>query len=153
MKLSHLPNFLYIGTSKAGSTWLYSVLDHHPDIYMAPGKSLYFFCHHYGRGWNWYQSHFELASGERIRGEVSHSYLYSPEAVERIAHLESDVRLMVCLREPVDRAFSDYLDGVKNGQIQGSFAEGLEQVDGLLERGRYAKYLAPYVQQGARSAS
>ena len=36
-----LPNFLYIGTSKAGSTWIYNVLDHHPDVYMAPGKGLY----------------------------------------------------------------------------------------------------------------
>ena len=37
--LARVPNFLYIGTSKAGSTWVYDLLNRHPDIYMAPGKA------------------------------------------------------------------------------------------------------------------
>jgi len=63
-----LPNFLYIGTSKAGSTWIYDVLNRHPDIYMAPGKGLYFFSRHYERGLEWYASHFLGAASERIIG-------------------------------------------------------------------------------------
>jgi hypothetical protein len=145
--MSRLPNFLYIGTSKAGSTWLYNVLDNHPDIYMAPGKAIYFFCNHYERGLDWYSKHFEGATQEKVVGEVSHSYLYSPEACQRIANIDSDVRLMACLRDPVDRAFSDYLDGLKNGQFQGSFEEELERVPSLIDRGRYAKHLACYVEQ------
>lgn len=145
--MDRLPNFLYIGTSKAGSTWLYNVLDQHPDIFMAPGKAIYYFCNHYARGVDWYRQHFAGADQEKIVGEVSHSYLYSPAACQRIADLNPEMRLMACLREPVDRAFSDYLDGLKNGQFHGSFEEELERVPSLIDRGRYAKYLRPYVQQ------
>lgn len=145
--MNRLPNFLYIGTSKAGSTWLYNVLDNHPDIYMAPGKAIYFFCNHYAKGFDWYSKHFEAAGQQKVVGEVSHNYLYSPEACRRIAALNSDMRLMACLRDPVDRAFSDYLDGLKNGQFEGSFEEELERVPSLIDRGRYARHLACYVEQ------
>ena len=126
--MSGLPNFLYIGTSKAGSTWLYDVLNHHPDVFMAPGKGLYFFSAHYERGLDWYGSHFAAAAGQRIRGEVSHGYLYDEKACERMAAMDPELKLMVCLREPVDRAFSEYLDGVKNGRVDGSFELQLEHL-------------------------
>ena len=116
--MSRVPNVLYIGTSKAGSTWIYDVLNHHPDIYMAPGKGLYFFSTNYERGLDWYRSQFAGAAGEQILGEVSHGYLYEEEACERIAAMNPEIKIMVCLREPADRAFSEYLDGVKNGHVE-----------------------------------
>jgi hypothetical protein len=57
---------------------------------------------------------------------------------------------MVCLREPVDRAFSAYLHAVKNAQFDGSFEEALEQMPSLIERGRYSTYLAPYIEKFGR---
>jgi hypothetical protein len=51
----------------------------------------------------------------------------------------------VCLREPVDRAFSDYLDLVKNGQFAGPFTAALEKFPRLLDRGRYATHLQRYL--------
>jgi hypothetical protein len=56
----------------------------------------------------------------------------------------------VCLREPVDRAFSDYLDLVKNAQFDGSFEAALEAFPRLLDRGRYATHLARYLETFAR---
>ena len=70
--MNRCPNFLYIGTRKAGSTWLYSVLASHPDVYMAPGKGLYFFDNNYDRGSEWYRHHFAAAGRESIVGEVMH---------------------------------------------------------------------------------
>lgn len=143
--MSRLPDFLYIGTSKAGSTWLYDVLNRHPDVYMAPGKGTFYFSAHYARGLDWYRSHFAGARDERVLGEVSHAYLYHPEICERIAGVNPDMKLLVCLREPAERAFSEYLDLLKNGHATGSFEEVLERVPRLVEWGRYAKYLAPYL--------
>jgi hypothetical protein len=77
-------------------------------------------------------------------GEISHSYLSSPGAEQRIAQLNPTMRLLVCLREPVDRAFSDYLDLVKNGQFDGSFEAALERYPRLIDRGRYASHLHRY---------
>lgn len=138
------PNFLYIGTSKAGSTWLFNALAHHPDVFLASSKGLYFFDQHFSNGTDWYLGQFAGAGGKPAIGEISHSYLSSPEAPARIADLNRDMRLLVCLREPVDRAFSDYLDLVKNGQYDGPFKDALDRYPRLMDRGMYATHLQRY---------
>ena len=139
-----VPTFLYVGTSKAGSTWLFNALALHPDVYLASSKGLYYFDQHYDNGEAWYQSQFDALGAEKAAGEISHSYLSSEQAPGRIAQLNARMRLLVCLREPVDRAFSDYLDLVKNGQHDGSFETALERFPRLVERGRYASHLRRY---------
>jgi hypothetical protein len=150
--MGRFPNFIYVGANKAGSTWLYDVLARHPDVYMAPGKGLYFFSKHYERGLDWYRSHFEDADDEEIVGEISHSYMYSNDVCKRIAEMDPAIRLMVGLREPADRAFADYLDGVKNGLIHGDFETELEGEPPFLQRSYYTRYLAPYVEQFGRDS-
>ena len=140
-----IPNFAYIGTSKAGSTWLFNALAGHPDVYLASDKGLYYFDSHFDEGSQWYLDHFRAAGDKVAVGEISHSYLSSPEAPARIAELNPEMRLLVCLREPVDRAFSDYLDLVKNAQYDGPFSEALEKFPRLLDRGRYATHLQRYL--------
>jgi hypothetical protein len=140
-----VPDFLYIGTSKAGSTWLFNALSVHDDVWLASNKGLYFFDAHFDRGVDWYRRQFEDADGRAV-GEFSHSYLSSPEAPARIAAYSPTMKLLVCLREPVDRAFSDYLDLVKNNGFGGSFSEAVEQYPRLLDRGRYATHLSRYLE-------
>jgi hypothetical protein len=138
------PNFLYIGTSKAGSTWLFNTLAIHPQVHLASSKGLYFFDQHYDRGVDWYLDQFRGAGDVPAVGEISHSYLSSPDAERRIAQLNPAMRLLVCLREPVDRAFSDYLDLLKNGHFDGSFEAAVERYPRLVDRGRYATHLQRY---------
>jgi hypothetical protein len=140
-----VPDFLYIGTSKAGSTWLFNALAVHPDVWLASNKGLYFFDAHIDRGTDWYRQQFAGADGRAV-GEFSHSYLSSPEAPARIASYSPTMRLLVCLREPVDRAFSDYLDLAKNNGFTGSFDEAIERYPRLLDRGRYATHLSRYLE-------
>lgn len=141
-----VPDFLYIGTSKAGSTWLFNALARHPDVFLASDKGLYYFDAHVDRGEDWYLDHFRGSDGFRARGEVSHSYLSSPEVPGRVAALNPRMRLLVCLREPVDRAFSDYLDLLKNQLYGGPFEEALDRYPRLLDRGRYATHLRRYLE-------
>jgi hypothetical protein len=140
-----IPNFAYIGTSKAGSTWLFNALAHHPDVYLASSKGLYYFDQHFDQGRQWYEDQFVDAGDAAAVGEISHSYLSSPEAAARIAEFNPGMRVLACLREPVDRAFSDYLDLVKNGQFEGPFTVALERFPRLLDRGRYGTHLQRYV--------
>jgi Sulfotransferase family len=139
-----VPNFLYIGTSKAGSTWLFNALAVHPDVFLASSKGLYYFDQHFDNGRDWYLARFADAGDHPAVGEISHSYLSSPDAAPRIADLNPEMRLLVCLREPVDRAFSDYLDLVKNAQFDGPFDVALDRYPRLLDRGRYATHLRRY---------
>lgn len=144
------PNFLYIGTSKAGSTWLFNTLALHPEVHLADSKGLYYFDEHFTNGEQWYLRHFVAGHDKRAVGEVSHSYLSSREAAARIAELNPQMRLLVCLREPVDRAFSDYLDLVKNDQFAGTFEAALSSFPRLVERGRYAAHLSGYYESFPR---
>lgn len=139
------PNLIYIGPGKAGSTWIWRALSSHPSVYVTPAKDLYFFDRYYHRGLTWYLKHFQKATSQSVVAELSHHYLYSAEARERIASTLPDIRLMVCLREPVDRAFSAYLHRLKHGKFRGSFEESLSQIPKLIEHGMYAKHLRPYI--------
>jgi hypothetical protein len=143
--LAQCPDFLYIGTRKSASTWLYNVLSLHPRVYLPASKGLYYFDDNFANGAEWYQQHFVGAASTLVTGELSHSYLSSPEAPQRIAALSPRVKLLVCLREPVERAFSEYLDVRKNGRFDGTFEAALERFPILLDRGRYATHLERYL--------
>ena len=138
----HSPNFIYIGPDKAGSSWLHEVLIRHESIFMPPAKDLYFFDRYYSRGLAWYLDHFAGAGPRHtVVGEVCQDYLFHPEAPARIRESLDDVRFMVSLRDPAERAFSSYLYMLKQGETPGTFLEALETRPELLDHGRYATSL------------
>jgi hypothetical protein len=139
--VSRLPNFLYVGPDKAGSSWLHEMLLKHPDAYLTPAKDLYFFDRYYDRGLVWYASQFRDARDETIVGEVCQDYLFHPEAAARIHATLGPVKVMVCLRDPVERAWSSYLYMRKHGIGPDTFSEALRSHPELLEHGRYASGL------------
>jgi hypothetical protein len=141
---TRLPNFLFIGPDKAGSSWLHDVLIEHPDIYLTPAKDLYFFDRYFDKGVDWYAHHFTKAAEQKIVGEVCQDYLFHPEAAERISQVLQAPRFMVTLRDPVDRAFSSYLYMLKMGETPGTFAKALATRPELLDHGRYGTGLARF---------
>ncbi len=149
-----LPNFAYIGPSKAGSTWLHEVLIRHPQVFMSPAKDIYFFDRYFDRGLEWYASHFqEAGTTHRVVGEVCQEYLSSPDAPERMRDcLGADLKLMLTVRDPVDRAFSCFLYMRKHGVFSGSFREALESRPGLLDHARYATLASRFLAHFPRSA-
>jgi hypothetical protein len=145
--MSRLPNFLYVGPDKAGSSWLHEMLLKHPDVYLSPAKDLYYFDRYYDRGLAWYASQFRDARDERIVGEVCQDYLFHPEAAERIYETLGPVRVMVSLRDPVERAWSSYLYARKHGIWPEPFGEALRTRPELLDHGRYATGLDRFLQR------
>ena len=102
-----LPDFLHIGAAKAGSSWIFEILNEHPEIFVPVAKDISFFDHQYDLGLQWYMSHFRNA-GDKVKGEVAHDYFLSKRYAERIASTCPNVKLTVCLREPVSRIVSRY---------------------------------------------
>lgn len=148
--MNRLPNFLYVGPDKAGSSWLHEMLLKHPDVYLTPAKDLYFFDRYYDRGLAWYSSQFRDARSEEVVGEVCQDYLFHPEAAARIHATLGPVRIMVCLRDPVERAWSSYLYARKHGIWPDTFGEALRSCPELLEHGRYATGLDRFLQRFPR---
>ena len=141
-----LPNFLYIGPDKAGSTWLFDVLRQHPQCFVPDAKDVYYFDRYYHLGRAWYEGFFAAAGPERVAvGELSHDYLYSPLAASRIAADLPGVRLIVHLREPVERSFSHYLYMVRSGLTRRPLLEAIEEWPEIVDKSLYGKHLAAYM--------
>lgn len=104
------PNFMIIGVQRGGTTSLYSYVMQHPQIVSPIKKEMDFWSWHFHRGINWYLSHFPpIPSGENfITGEASPSYIDHPDAVDRVFQNCPDVKLILLLRNPCDRAISHY---------------------------------------------
>ena len=145
--MNRLPNFLYVGPDKAGSSWLHEMLLKHPDVYLSPAKDLYYFDRYYDRGLAWYASQFRDARDETIVGEVCQDYLFHPQAADRIHETLGPVRVMVSLRDPVERAWSSYLYARKHGIWPEPFGEALQTRPELLDHGRYATGLDRFLQR------
>ncbi len=124
-----LPDFLIIGAQKAGTTALYSYLRRHPNVTGPSWKEVSFFDRHYRRGAAWYRGNFPnvLRLRHALVGEASPSYLFHPLAPERVAGLVPRARLIVLLRDPVDRALSHYEHEVALGREPLSFEDALER--------------------------
>jgi len=147
------PNFIYIGPDKAGSSWLHEALQRHPQVFLTPAKGLYFFDRYFDRGLPWYMSQFEAARPDHlVRGEVCQDYLAHPDAAERMARSLSDVKLMVTLRDPADRAFSSYLHMLRSGWRAGTFLEALTRYPELLSHGRYGTQLERFRNRFGRAS-
>lgn len=103
-----MPDFVVAGFPKAGTTSLAAHLGAHPDIWIPPQKELEFFDVQYPRGLAWYAAQFAGAPRAAVAGEASPAYVVRHEAVERLARTLPHTKVIVILRNPVDRAFSHY---------------------------------------------
>jgi len=126
-----LPDFLIGGAPRAGTTWLYQLLDRHPAIYLAkpvkPEPKFFLVDELYAKGIGYYADTWFAAAGDRqLAGEKSTDYLESSAAAERIARDLPDVRLVFILREPVERAYSNYLWTKMNGLETEEFETALD---------------------------
>ena len=105
-----LPNFIVIGARKSGSTSMEHYLREHPDVFMSPVEAPnYFSARDKVTTLEAYEALFDGAAGEHAIGERSPSYLRNTDAAARIHDRIPDARLIAILRNPVERAFSDYL--------------------------------------------
>jgi hypothetical protein len=119
-----LPTFLGIGVSRSGTTWLHQLLEGHPEVYVPRRKELAFFSKYYNRGLEWYEGFFPSDTEARrykAVGEITPIYWFHPDCPRRIAKVPSITKLIMIVRNPVDRAYSDYGLRVKNGAWSGSF--------------------------------
>jgi sulfotransferase family protein len=120
-----LPNFVIAGAMKSGTSSLRMALDEHPQVFCTGEQ--HFFCEHFERGIDWYKEQFSLAGEASLVGEKCPDYLYSADAVERIARSLPDARIIVMLRDPVGRAYSHYWHERRRGRETLSFADALKE--------------------------
>ena len=138
------PDFIIIGVQKAGTTALKYYLNQHPNIFMYPDEVHYFDIQLH-RGDEWYLRRFPNDS--RVVGEKTPGYIYHEHAVKHLRRLCPDTKLIVLLREPVSRAYSEYKMLRLNGSEKREFedvvfrnGEVFERCD-CIKRGAYVDQL------------
>jgi len=110
-----LPNFLVIGTQKGGTTSLEQALRQHKQIFIPAKKEVHYFSLFSSQPLEWYANHFIEAKTEQICAEATPYYLFHPAAAERINQSLSKVKLIVLLRDPVERLLSHYFHARRLG--------------------------------------
>jgi hypothetical protein len=157
-----LPDLIVIGTMKCGTSALHRYLDAHPEISMARQKEVNFFngpatpppgddrswwrTGQWHRGVDWYADQFDPRAP--LRGEASPAYTSpdNPEVPARMASVVPDVRLLYLVRDPLERALSQYAHHRRDGAEPREPAEALLDPDSqYLARSRYAERLCPYL--------
>ena len=164
-----LPDFLIIGAQRAGTTSLFRALSQHPQLYPSFTKEVHYFdgggqpgTDNYARGEAWYRSHFPLRITLGTDGktfEASPLNLYHPQAPARLHALLPKARLIVLLREPAERALSQYFLEQRRGNEPLPLLQALQAEEQRLQntpafsfhhhsyktRGHYAEQLQRYL--------
>lgn len=152
-----LPNFLIAGFPKCGSTSLHYYFKEHPDIFMPEQKELHFFTYdilikqnkgkgdkevkkfHIGKLAE-YKECYKNAEGKKAVGDASPSYANYKEAIPKIKHtLGDNVKIIVVVRDPIKRAYSNYLHLVRENREHLSFYDALMEEKNRIKMG-YADF-------------
>jgi hypothetical protein len=149
------PDFLGLGAQKAGTSWIYSCLYDHPQVCI-PVKDLHFFsrARNWSRGFGWYEEQFARCGPDTLAGEFSTSYLADADSAGRIHGRYPSVKLLACLRNPADRAFSNFLNDLQAGALPPTtrFEDALASHPEYVRQGAYASQLQPYLDRFPREA-
>ncbi len=112
-------DYIGIGANKAGTSWVNKMLSAHPEICTSEPKEIHFFhdsevftrathMGNYKKGLEWYKRFFQHCEEGKVKGEFTPKYMVDKKAPARIKQMFPDVRLILCVRSPVDRAVSQY---------------------------------------------
>lgn len=147
-----LPNFLIIGAMKSGTTTLQTQLVAQPGIFMTTPKEPNFFSDDavYARGMGWYHSLFNEAAPGDLMGEASTHYTKLPtypETLGRMADVLQAPRLIYVIRDPVERALSQYLHEWSRGSVGENVAAAFADTPEFIAYSHYPMQLAPYIER------
>lgn len=127
--LRQLPGFFVLGEMKCGTTSLFAYLGRHPKVLEPYRKEPFFFDRRYDRGWRWYRSNFPITRPGTLTGDASAYYFIHPLARHRIRAYDPGTRLIVLLRDPVERTLSHYHHSRSKGREPLSFEAALDAED------------------------
>jgi tetratricopeptide (TPR) repeat protein len=131
------PNFIVIGVTKGGTTSLYNYLILHPHILPASNKELAFFGDDFtnGKTLEWYINRFpSITDRQKITGEATPTYISHPLAAEQLFNLFPEVKLIVVLRNPIERTISHYFYHKKHSGESRSLEEAVTSEIAVIEK-------------------
>ncbi len=139
-----VPDVFIIGPMRTASSWIYRYLRSRDDVCLPYGvKETMFFDRRYSKGEEWYFSHFRhFNPAKHVKiVEVSPSYFHCEEAPKRIQQVSQRPRLIVIVRDPVDRSISHFRHLRSRGLVPNNLKEAVKKHPEIVEASRYARCL------------
>ena len=139
----------HVGPQKSATTWVYRCLKEHPQIACPPSDTIHYFDIFYAKGRNWYEQFFLEARPEQKRFDPTPSYIRSSWAPGRIAKENPNARIIICLRDPIERAFSHYWHSKKKQELIYDFSRVFSNYDlfaSWIEPGFYAEHIERFLE-------
>ena len=125
------PDFIIIGEAKCGTSSLFNYLGQHPQILVPHRKEINFFDKNFDYGLDWYLAHFPSITYNQgqdlLTGEATTHYFAYPEVERRMLELFPQIKIIIMLRNPVDRTISEYYHYFNRGQEQRSLTKIIDQ--------------------------
>lgn len=123
------PDFIIAGSQRSGTTSLFSFLSQDKHFFRPIKKEIHYFDNFYFKGIKWYKSHFpsKRYKGQKLIGEASPYYMFHPLAMSRIATDLDGVKIILVLRNPIERAYSHYKWEVSQGFETLTFEDALKE--------------------------
>ena len=143
----HNIRLFHIGPQKGATTWIYECLKNHPDIRTSARDTIHYYDMNFAKGRAWYDAQFTHGTGTCFF-DPTFTYLRAPNAAARIKADFPDAKIMVNVRNPIDRAFDHYWHEKKKGAITVPFKDAITNYDWFqtwIEPGLYAARLKPFV--------
>ena len=132
-------NFCCLGPQRTASSWLHEVLSCHPDVCLPDGvKETMFFDDRFHKGLSWYTKLFRRQGARQVCGEIAPTYFHSVKACERLVELSPDLKIIILVRNPIERTFSLYRHHLSKGRIRIPFSQALERHPELIDTGKYS---------------
>jgi hypothetical protein len=155
------PDFVIIGAQKSGTTWWQGLVEEHPQVVRPPGqrRELHYFDHFWDRwpsdeDFERYTRYFPRPEGSLV-GEKTPGYLYQPWVAPELAHVAPEAKLIVLMRDPIERYASGLGLLQRAGALKGEIGAGEigmreHRIGEAYERGRYATQLAWWLERYER---
>ena len=140
-------DFVGVGPQRTGTSWLHQLLQHHPALcFPKDVKETMFFDQYYEKGLDWYVSYFTHYKSGQLRGEIGPTYFDAPSVPALIHNLNPACKIIVNLRDPIERAFSLYLHHQSRGRLDVPFREAASKIPRIVEAGRYAVHIPRWLE-------
>ncbi len=137
-------DFLFVGPQKTATTWCYdSLIGHHQLSFPREFKESFFWDRYYDKGIEWYWNLFE--KNDKLKIEVAPTYFHSYSAMQRISKVNGKVKIVITLRDPVQRSFSLYLHHLKKGRYNCGFWDAVKLYPEIIEASYYRKYVTEWI--------
>lgn len=143
---TRLPDIIFIGPLKTATSYIYEYYRQHPNVTTSDQvKELYYYDEHYDKGEDWYLNNFSPKPDHLVMIDVAPSYMNDPNAIERIRQDNPNAKIIITLRDPVERFSSHVKHHIRHGQHYSGFDNLIIEHPMVVQGSNFEKYINKWV--------